>query len=148
MDPFVLLLRCGGGDAVHHVVPFHYSPISLCFTRLNQLTTVVGDVQLKAVLLDDARTFRSTTIIPLLNYSVIQECKHTGFLGSSTSRMLRFSKGMIPRGSLSCWRNSQKLFCFSLPVFLVPLRGCKCLDTNMHSGICICVIRQGEVTLY
>lgn len=25
----------------------------------------------------------------------------TGFRGSSTSRMLRFSRGMIPRGSLS-----------------------------------------------
>lgn len=53
MDPFVLLLGCRGGDAVHHVVPFHYSPISLGFTRLNQLTTIVGDVQLKAVLLED-----------------------------------------------------------------------------------------------
>ena len=27
--------------------------------------------------------------------------KRTGFLGSSTSRMLRFSRGMMPRGSLS-----------------------------------------------
>ena len=51
VDPFVLLLRCGGGDAVHHVVSFHYSPVSLRLTRFNQLTTVVGDVQLKAVLL-------------------------------------------------------------------------------------------------
>lgn len=52
VDPLVLLLRCGSRDAVHHVVSFHYSPISLRLTRLNQLTTVVGDVQLKAVLLE------------------------------------------------------------------------------------------------
>ncbi len=55
MDPFVLLLRCGGGDTVHHVVSFHYSPISLRLTRLNQLTAVVGDVQLKAVLLGEGQ---------------------------------------------------------------------------------------------
>ena len=30
----------------------------------------------------------------------------TGFRGSSTSRMLRFSSGMIPRGSLSCGRRA------------------------------------------
>lgn len=52
VDPLVLLLRCGSRDAVHHVVSFHYSPISLRLTRLNQLTTVVGDVQLKTVLLE------------------------------------------------------------------------------------------------
>ena len=50
VDPFVLLLRCGGGDTVHIVVSFYYPPISLRLARLNQLTTVVGDVQLKAVL--------------------------------------------------------------------------------------------------
>lgn len=44
VDPFVLLLRCGGGDTVYHVVSFHYSPISLRLARLNQLTAVVGDV--------------------------------------------------------------------------------------------------------
>lgn len=33
-----------------------------------------------------------------------QKCNLTGFLGSSTSRILRFSNGMIPRGSLS-WIN-------------------------------------------
>ncbi len=53
VDPFVLLLGCGGGDPVHHVVSLHYSPISLRLTRLNQLTTVVGDVQLEAVLLEE-----------------------------------------------------------------------------------------------
>lgn len=53
VDPLVLLLRRGGGDAVHHVVPFHYSPISFCLTCLYQLTTVVGDVQLKAVLMEE-----------------------------------------------------------------------------------------------
>lgn len=33
-----------------------------------------------------------------------QKCNLTGFLGSSTSRILRFSNGMMPRGSLS-WIN-------------------------------------------
>lgn len=105
MDPFVLLLGCRGRDTVHHVVSFHYSPISLRLTRLNELTTVVGDVQLKAVL--EKQTvyigilkFRYMIIIFAFDFE--EKCKLTGFLGSSTSRMLRFSKGMIPRGSLSC----------------------------------------------
>lgn len=50
VNPFVLLLRCGGGDTVDHVVSFDHSPIGLCLARLDQLTTVVGDVQLKTVL--------------------------------------------------------------------------------------------------
>lgn len=53
VDPFVLLLRGGGGDTVHIVVSLHDPPISLRLTRLNQLTTVVGDVQLKAVLVGE-----------------------------------------------------------------------------------------------
>lgn len=36
------------------------------------------------------------------------ECDLTGLRGSSTSRMLRFSKGMMPRGSLSCeWKKAR-----------------------------------------
>lgn len=50
VDPFVLLLRCGGGDAVHHVVSFHHPSVSLCLARLDQLTTVVGNVELETVL--------------------------------------------------------------------------------------------------
>lgn len=44
VDPLVLLLRCGSRDTIHHVVSFHYSPISLRLARLDQLTAVVGDV--------------------------------------------------------------------------------------------------------
>lgn len=50
VDPFVFLLRGRGWYTVHHMVAFHYSPISLSLTRFNQLTTVVGDVQLEAIL--------------------------------------------------------------------------------------------------
>lgn len=39
-----------------------------------------------------------------------QEQTLTGFLESSTSRMLRFSRGMIPRGSLSWDRHREKGF--------------------------------------
>ena len=53
MDPLILLLRCGGGDAINIMVPLHHSPISLCLTSLNQLTAVVGDVQFKAILLGE-----------------------------------------------------------------------------------------------
>lgn len=63
VDPFVLLLRCGGGDTVHHVVSFHYSPISLRLTCFNQLTTVVGDVQLEAVLERKAKGMAETITI-------------------------------------------------------------------------------------
>lgn len=50
VDPFILLLGGGGRDTVHHVISFHYPPVSLRLTCFNQLTTVVGDVQLETVL--------------------------------------------------------------------------------------------------
>lgn len=50
VDPLVLLLRGGGGDTVHIMVPLYHSAVCLRLARLNQLTPVVGDVQLKAVL--------------------------------------------------------------------------------------------------
>lgn len=50
MDPLVLLLGCWGRDAVHHVVPFHHPSISLRLTRFDQLTAVVGNVELETVL--------------------------------------------------------------------------------------------------
>lgn len=53
VDPFVLLLRRGGGDSVDHVIALHHSSVSFRFTRLNELPSVVGDVELEAVLLKD-----------------------------------------------------------------------------------------------
>lgn len=50
MDPLVLFLGCGSGDAVHHVVPLHHPSVGLCLARFDQLTAVVGDVELEAIL--------------------------------------------------------------------------------------------------
>lgn len=45
----------------------------------------------------------------------------TGFLGSSTSRMLRFSRGMIPRGSLS-WKHTDGTNLNTLPHLSLGIR--------------------------
>lgn len=50
VDPFVLLLRRGGGDSVDHVIALYHSPVGFRLTRLNELPSVIGDVQLEAVL--------------------------------------------------------------------------------------------------
>lgn len=102
VDPFVFLLRCGGRDAVHVVVPLHHSAVCLRLTGLDQLTTVVGDVQLKAVLGGKSRSQEKWCSDHVLCWhSKCIDNRLTGFLGSSTSRILRFSRGMIPLGSLS-----------------------------------------------
>lgn len=101
VDPLVLLFGRGGRDAIHHVVPFHHSPIRLRLAGFYQLSTVVGDVQLEAVL-ERKRSALITGCSKCWTYFGSEKWNLTGFLGSSTSRMLRFSNGMIPRGSLSC----------------------------------------------
>lgn len=101
MDPFVLLFGRGGRDAIHHVVSFHHSPIGLRLAGFYQLPAVVGDVQLETVL---ERKRSALTAVHSKRWTDFASEKRnlTGFLGSSTSRILRFSNGMIPRGSLSC----------------------------------------------
>lgn len=101
VDPFVLLFGRGGRDAIHHVVSFHHSPIGLRLAGFYQLSTVVGNVQLETVL-ERKRSALITIYSKCLTYFGSEKLNLTGFLGSSTSRILRFSNGMIPRGSLSC----------------------------------------------
>lgn len=96
VDPFVLLLGCGGGDAVHHVVSFHYSPISLCLTCLDQLTAVVGDVQLKAVL--GRRSEEHHVNDHNMNSAVKIICSNDASLCSETMWNLRAFWGPLPPG--------------------------------------------------
>lgn len=50
VDPFIFLLWGGGWDPVNHVISLHHSAISLSFACFNELSTVIGDIQLKTVL--------------------------------------------------------------------------------------------------
>lgn len=101
VDPLVLLFGRGGRDAIHHVVSLHHSPIGLRLAGFYQLSAVVGNVQLETVL-GRKRSALITVHSKCLTTFGSEKWNLTGFLGSSTSRMLRFSNGMIPRGSLSC----------------------------------------------
>lgn len=56
VDPLVLLLRRGGGDSVDHVIALHHSSVSFRFTRLNELPSVIRDVELEAVLHETTTT--------------------------------------------------------------------------------------------
>lgn len=113
VDPLVLLLRCGGGDAVHHVVPFHYSPISFCLTRLYQLTTVVGDVQLKAVLLEEYKNLQindhddSTTQVQC--YPEMQTYWFSWIFNLADAKVFQ---GNDASWLLILLKKGQKLFCF------------------------------------
>ena len=49
-DPLFLLLRCGGRYPVHYMVALNDPPVRLCLTGLDDLTFVVGVVELKTVL--------------------------------------------------------------------------------------------------
>lgn len=105
LDPLVFLLLRGGRDPVHHVVPLDHAAVRLRLAGFDELPLVVGDVKLKAVLgnTEEARWWvraaRGPEAPPLRRKG--HRDALTGFRGSSTSRMLRFSRGIIPRGSLS-----------------------------------------------
>lgn len=83
------------------MVPLYYATISLGFAGFDELPLIVGNVKLKAVL-----KYREGQVRAAMGQDMEVQVKGrhpslTGFRGSSTSRMLRFSRGMIPLGSLS-----------------------------------------------
>lgn len=118
-DPLLFLFLGGRRYPVHHVVALDDAPIRLSLAGFDHLALVIGVIELKTVLEKGRRAWRQLCEIIRCKTSnehsnrgekicdvwsegeVSNEAALTGFLGSSTSLMLRFSSGMIPRGSLS-----------------------------------------------
>lgn len=55
LHPLLLLLRAGGRDTVHNMVPLHHTAIGLRLAGLDDLPFVTGVIQLKAVLTERRR---------------------------------------------------------------------------------------------
>lgn len=91
------------------MVALNDAAVRLRFAGLDHLISVVRDEELKAVL-GNATRIKSTSE-PLQNHIQREKFKRfTGFFESSTSRMLKFSKGMIPLGSLSFAASIRRYF--------------------------------------
>jgi len=121
LDPGVSLLGAAGTDGVGLVLPLHHPAVRLRLTRLDLLPSTVGVVQLQAVLDDTGETQRliEESRVRRLERGVrgtrsARRCdataggRRTGLRGNGTSRTHRFSRGMMPRGSLSCTRRDER----------------------------------------
>lgn len=115
LHPLLLLLGAGRRDPVHHVVALHHSAVGFRFAGFDDLPFVARVIELKAVLAETGRG-AVTARVPTGpvgeapsrsgRRGVAREGQLTGFRGSSTSLMLRFSSGMMPLGSLSYERRA------------------------------------------
>lgn len=95
------------------MVALHHPSVGLRFAGFDHLAFVVGVVELETVLKNKCEIFiylfffnDEMAVKQPIGGQIRGGASLTGFLGSSTSLMLRFSSGMIPRGSLS-WRKEE-----------------------------------------
>lgn len=83
-DPFILLLLRWRRNAIDHVVPLDHAPVCLRLAGFDKLALVVGNVELKAILITKKREEREKS----LRMAGVSEQPHPLRLSSGSERGL------------------------------------------------------------